>query len=225
MTTVTETGTATVPATTIQVQIPAQTISIQIPASALVTSTPVDLDALAALVAAKLAPPVVVVPPPVVVVPPPVVVTPQVLGDVYVGGKFLWPGDWSGDEITINYSDKDSAGQPCMSMTPLAPWAEWLPYAPSQNLNIAPYSALAFEIEATVAGQAWQVYFEKVGDTPVGVALNVGKYASIVTNAWVPVRMPLKDFGILGAAILKFAFQDQTGKAGLRTNLRNVRFV
>lgn len=176
-----------------------------------------DLDALALLVAAKLTPAA----PPVVVVPPPPVASP---GDVYVGGKFLWPGDWS-SVMKVNYTDSDLAGLPCMSITTAAAWGEWLPYAPGQDLNIAPYTALQFDIQPLTSGQKWQIYFEKVGDLPVGVALDPSKYAAIPASVWTTVKMPLKDFGILGVDILKFAFQDQTGKVGVRTNLRNVRFV
>lgn len=174
----------------------------------------IDLDALATLVAAKLVPSS----PPVVT--PPVNTPSGNPGQVYVG-KFLWPGDWS-FQAAPNYTDKDPQGNTCMSFTTTGPWGGWLPYAPNQDLNITPYTSLQFDVQSTVAGQNLQLQFDAAGDTPNGVAVVVQGSSP---GTWATVTIPLYKFKLTTKDILKFSIQDETGKTGVKTYLRNVSFV
>lgn len=172
----------------------------------------IDLDALAALVAAKLASPVVTT-------PPPVIVPAGKPGDVYVGA-LRWDGDWD-FAATPNYMDTAPDGSPCMSFTTTGPWGGWLPYKLA-DLDTSGYTALTFDVWSTVAGQVLQTNFMSAGDTQDGVSQN---YPVGAVGAWISKNLALSTFKLTDPKILKFSIQDQTGKVGVKTYLRNVRFV
>lgn len=233
MTTINEPGTATVPATTIQ--IPAQTLKVsvtipaqtlQIPAGTLQVNTPVDLDALAAAIVKLSAPPVVTIPPPVVTP------TNDTTFWVYKDGVYSWGGDYS-FAATANYSD--SYGIPSghdIAVTVTKPYGGFLPYAggtvPQWNFDDSPYNYLVFDFKPTIDGQKAQVYFVKVGDIPVGVVVDPfnGKYGpKPVKGVWGSYKIPLTDLGVQDVSVYKFAIQDQTGLTGHIFYLNNIGFA
>lgn len=175
-----------------------------------------DLDALAALVAAKLATPPAVGgqipanPPPVKGVSP---------GYVFVDAM-LWDGDWD-FAAAPNYKDTAPDGSPCMSFTTTGPWGGWLPYRLA-DLDTSQYTALMFDVWSTVAGQNLQTTFESAGDTADGGSQ---VYPVGAAGAWVSKNLALSTFKLTNPSILKFSIQDQTGKVGVKTYLRNVRFI
>jgi Carboxypeptidase regulatory-like domain len=182
-------------------------------------------------------PPVVtppVVTPPVVVTPPPVttppVTTPPAAGTswVYYNGAFDWPGDYS-FVATPNYADTTGAplsGTKDIKVTLQSAYGGWLPYAQNWAFNSAPYTKLTFALKPTVSGQRWVVYFVKVGDVPVGITLDVSDYGPApVAGKWGVYTVPLKDLGVLGTVIYKFAIQDQSGLNSNSWYVDNVGFV
>jgi len=146
---------------------------------------------------------------------------------VYYNGSFDWPGDFDFSAVA-NYSDTSGdplSGPRDIKMTS-APYGGWLPYAQNWDFNSAPYTKLTFSLKPTRTGQTWQVYFVKVGDIPVGIALNVSHYGPTpVVGQWATYTIPLQDLGVLGQPIYKFAIQDQTGANGNVWYINNVGFV
>jgi hypothetical protein len=146
---------------------------------------------------------------------------------VYHDGGFDWPGDYDFAAVA-NYSDTSGdpvSGAHDIKMTS-APYGGWLPYAQNWDFNSAPYTKLTFSLKPTRTGQRWQVYFVKVGDTPVGIALDVSHYGPTpVVGQWGTYTIPLQDLGVLGKPIYKFAIQDQTGASGNVWYINNVGFV
>jgi hypothetical protein len=146
---------------------------------------------------------------------------------VYYNGTFDWPGDFNFAAVG-DYSDTSGAplsGAHDIKMTSSA-YGGWLPYAQNWNFNSAPYTKLTFALKPTRSGQVWQVYFVKVGDIPVGIALNVAQYGPTpVAGQWATYTVPLKDLGVLGTSIYKFAIQDQSGANGNVWYIDNVGFA
>jgi hypothetical protein len=146
---------------------------------------------------------------------------------VYYNGTFDWPGDYS-FVATPDYSD--TSGGPLSGAHDIkitsAPYGGWLPYAQNWDFNSAPYTKLTFSLKPTHSGQAWQVYFVKVGDIPVGISVNVSNYGPApVAGQWATYTIPLRDLGVLGQPIYKFAIQDQSGVSGNVWYVDNVGFV
>jgi hypothetical protein len=82
-------------------------------------------------------------------------------------------------------------------------------------------------MKPTVANQAAQVYFVKVGDIPVGVVVNPfnGKYGPAPqAGVWGTYKIPLSDLGVQGTSVYKFAIQDQTGASRNTFYLDNIGF-
>jgi hypothetical protein len=139
---------------------------------------------------------------------------------VYYNGIFNWGGDYS-FVATANY--KDTSGVPLsgaydIAVTVTGAYGGFLPYAggivPLWNFDSSPYSYLTFAFKPTVANQAAQVFFVKVGDIPVGVVVDPfnGQYGpKPQVGVWGTYRIPLSDLGVKGTSIYKFAIQDQTG--------------
>ncbi len=146
---------------------------------------------------------------------------------VYYDGSFDWPGDFDFSAVA-NYSDSSGgplSGAHDIQMTS-APYGGWLPYAQNWDFNSAPYTKLTFALKPTRAGQTWQVYFVKVGDKPVGIAIDVSKYGPTpVAGQWGTYTIPLEVLGVLGQPIYKFAIQDQSGASGNVWYIDNVGFV
>jgi hypothetical protein len=181
--------------------------------------------------AATVTPPVVT--PPVVVTPPPVTtppVTTPAAGTswVYYNGMFDWPGDYS-FVLTPNYADTTGAplsGTKDIKVVTNSPYGGWLPYAQNWSFDSRPYTKLTFALKPTIANQAWQIFFVKVGDVPVGITLDVTKYGPApVAGKWGVYTIPLADLGVLGTTIYKFGIQDQSGQAPNTWYIDNVGFV
>jgi hypothetical protein len=157
-------------------------------------------------------------------VPPPSAAAPSW---VYYNGVFDWPGDYS-FAASADYGDSSGAplsGAHDIKMTTSA-WGGWLPYALNWNFNAAPYSKLTFALKPTRSDQVWQVYFVKVGDIPVGIAIDVSQYGPTpVAGQWGTYTVPLSVLGVAGTSIYKFAIQDQTGAQGNTWYIDNVGFV
>jgi len=139
---------------------------------------------------------------------------------VYYNGIFNWGGDYS-FVATANYTDKTGvplSGSYDIAVTITSAYGGFLPYAggavPLWNFDSSPYSYLTFAFKPTVANQAAQVYFVKVGDIPVGVVVDPfnGQYGpKPQVGVWGTYRIPLSDLGVKGTSVYKFAIQDQTG--------------
>jgi len=146
---------------------------------------------------------------------------------VYHDGMFTWGGDWS-YEASINYQDtngKATSGSYDIAVKITGQWGGFQPYAPSFNAKGHTY--LTFSIKPTVANQAAQVYFEAVGDVPVGVHVDPfdGKYGPPPQpGTWTTYKIPLSDIGVANTMIYKFAIQDETGRASNVFYLDNVGF-
>jgi hypothetical protein len=146
---------------------------------------------------------------------------------VYYNGVFDWPGDYS---FAASADYGDTSGSPMsgahdIKITSNA-WGGWLPYALNWNFNAAPYSKLTFSLKPTRTDQTWQVYFVKVGDIPVGIAIDVTQYGPTpVAGQWGTYTVPLSVLGVAGTSIYKFAIQDQTGANGNTWYVDNVGFT
>lgn len=140
---------------------------------------------------------------------------------VYRNGVFNWGGDYS-FAASANYHDTSggpAGGTSDIAVTITSAYGGYLPFAggtvPLWNFDDSPYNYLTFAIKPTVANQALQVYFVKVGDIPVGVVVNPfnGKYGPTAPQpgVWSTYRIPLSDLGVQNTSVYKFALQDQTG--------------
>jgi hypothetical protein len=139
---------------------------------------------------------------------------------VYYNGTFNWGGDYS-FVATANYNDKSGvplSGSYDIAVTVTGAYGGFLPFAggtvPLWNFDASPYSYLIFAFKPTVANQAAQVFFVKVGDIPVGVVVDPfnGQYGpKPQAGVWGTYRIPLSDLGVKGTSVYKFAIQDQTG--------------
>jgi hypothetical protein len=147
---------------------------------------------------------------------------------VYSAGTFNWAGDWS-FSASANYKDTSGGGIPYdIAIKVTGQYGGWQPYAPNKSFDLTPYSALTFALKPTQPNQQLQVYFMKVGDVPVGTPVNPlqGKYGPAPqVGVWTTYKIPLADFGVTGITILKFAIQDETGKASNTFYLTDVGFM
>jgi hypothetical protein len=146
---------------------------------------------------------------------------------VYYNGVFDWPGDYSfaASADYVDTSGSPMSGAHDIKITSNA-WGGWLPYALNWNFNAAPYSKLTFSLKPTRTDQTWQVYFVKVGDIPVGIAIDVTQYGPTpVAGQWGTYTVPLSVLGVAGTSIYKFAIQDQTGANGNTWYVDNVGFT
>jgi len=70
------------------------------------------------------------------------------------------------------------------------------------------------------------VFFQKVGDVPVGKVVNPLDYGPApVVGQWTTYKIPLVDLGVSGIRIYKFAIQDQTGLDNNTFYLDDVGFL
>ena len=132
---------------------------------------------------------------------------------VYHEGRLLWPGDYSFSAAPF-YAD--TSGEPLsgtydIKVSLTGPWGGFQPFARNWDFDAHGYAYLTFALKTTVANQSLQIFFEKLGDVPVGVTLNPLKYGPApVVGQWTTYKIPLADLGVTGR-IFKFAIQDQTG--------------
>jgi hypothetical protein len=133
---------------------------------------------------------------------------------VYHKGTFYWPGDYSFSAKAL-YADKTGQalnGSNTIKVMISGPWGGFLPYARNWDFDARPYAYLTFSLKPTVPDQRLQVYFQKVGDVPVGKVVNPLDYGPApVVGQWSTYKIPLSDLGVSGIHIYKFAIQDQTG--------------
>ena len=133
---------------------------------------------------------------------------------VYHKGTFYWPGDYSFSAKAF-YADKTGqavSGSNDIKVVVSGQWGGFLPYARNWDFDARPYAYLTFSLKPTVPGQKLQVYFEKVGDIPVGTVVNPFEYGPApVVGQWSTYKIPLSALGVSGIHIYKFAIQDQTG--------------
>lgn len=177
-----------------------------------------------------IAPPPVVTPPPVVVPPPPIVagnLPTTGPGVVYANGKMLWPGDWSGTQVSLNYSD--TAGTPGsvdLAVKVNSAWGYWLPYILS--LQTAGFKSLVLQLKPTVAGQKWSVQTytstSTTTDIVVGGVSDISKYgpAVPVVGQFNTYTIPLSAMASSNINLYKFLLQDQSG---LGSNLWYVSYA
>lgn len=146
---------------------------------------------------------------------------------VYYNGVFDWPGDYS---FAASPDYADTSGAPLSGAHDIkitsSSWGGWLPYALNWKFNAAPYTSLTFSLKPTRSDQTWQVYFVKVGDIPVGIAIDVAKFGPTpVAGQWGTYTVPLAALGVAGTSIYKFAIQDQTGANDNTWYIDNIGFV
>lgn len=199
------------------ITIPSQTVTVTIPAQT-VTIAPV-------------------VTPPVVVVTTP----PGATSWVYHAGAFMWPGDWSGSNSTLNYADT-TGGTRDISFTANSAWAYWLPYPPANaaghpSFDTTPYSTLTLSLKPTVAGQKWSmgaytytmVNGVFTGDIPTsGRVPDVSKYCTPApaVGVWSVCTVPLSALAATKlTTFYKFILQDQSALTGDVTYINDVGFV
>lgn len=73
-------------------------------------------------------------------------------GVIYAEGKLMWPGDWDGSSLKVNYADTvQIPGITVASMTSIAKWAYWLPYV--LHLKTSQFANLVLKIRLAVAKQ------------------------------------------------------------------------
>jgi hypothetical protein len=147
---------------------------------------------------------------------------------VYHEGTFLWDGDFSFSARPY-YADK--SGAPQASATDIrvevfAPWGGFQPVARGRDFDPAPFEFLTLAVKPAIPNQQLQIYFQRVGDIPVGVAVNPFKYGPAPeVGQWATYRIPLADFGLGTARLYKFAIQDQTGRSGHSFFLNEIGFL
>jgi hypothetical protein len=169
-----------------------------------------------------------------------------VASSIYRNGVFSWPGDWSGDVVTLNY--RDTAGDPGtedLSVHVNSPWGFWLPYCPQvgpdidgyrvPTCDVTPYSAITMQLKATVADQKWSLTVYKYNivngvlkdDTVVGGVDDLTPYGGPAeVGHFVTYTVPLSDMRASGLKTMyKFMLQDQTGKSGQSWFVNDVGFV
>jgi endoglucanase len=133
---------------------------------------------------------------------------------VYHKGTFYWPGDYSFSAKAL-YADKTGqtvSGSNSIKVLVTGPWGGFLPYARNWDFDARGYAYLTFSLKPTVPGQKLQVFFEKVGDVPVGKVVDPLEYGPApVVGQWTTYKIPLSDLGVTGIHIYKFAIQDETG--------------
>lgn len=184
--------------------------------SLMLVSVPCDVDsAVAALVKLgfTVTPPVIASSPPVVVPPPvPVVGT----GVIYADGKMLWPGDWSGNNMAVDYANKTLVpGKTVAAMTPKNPWAYWLPYI--LHMPTAGFTNLIVKIKPAMAGQKFSV----AAYTSTGVATDIvtggvnplpaSMASALDADGVVTYTVPLTALKAVNIDLYKIMVQDQSG--------------
>lgn len=86
------------------------------------------------------------------IVPPPSSLPMTGPGVIYADGKMLWPGDWSGNTVAIDYVNTTLVpGKTVAAMTPKQPWAYWLPYI--LHMPTAAFKNLILKVKPAIPGQ------------------------------------------------------------------------
>ena len=147
---------------------------------------------------------------------------------VFHDGVMYWPGDYS-YVVRVQYNDKEGApasGRYDVKITLTGQWGGFQPFARNWDFDTRPYAYLTFALKPTIANQALKLYFEKVGDVPVGNPVDPLKYGPAPQpGVWATYKVPLADLGLSGIRVYKFAIQDQTGLASNVFYLNDVGFL
>lgn len=147
---------------------------------------------------------------------------------VYHKGTFYWPGDYSFSAKPF-YADKTGqpvSGSKSIKVVLSGPWGGFMPFARNWDFDARPYAYLTFSLKPTLPDQKLQVFFQKVGDVPVGKVVNPLDYGPApVVGQWTTYKIPLVDLGVSGIRIYKFAIQDQTGLDNNTFYLDDVGFL
>jgi hypothetical protein len=183
--------------------------------------------------------------PPVVPTPPAPPPTPPAVPTawVYHNGAFVWPGDWSGSESSLNYADTVGLpGAKDIAFKAISAWAYWLPYPPTNpatgypGFDTTPYKSLILSVKSTVAGQRYSLgaYSYQVngstftGDISTGAGVaDISTYCkpAITPGVWAQCTVPLTAIESANLkTFYKFIFQDQSGLSGDVTYLTDVGF-
>jgi len=165
---------------------------------------------------------------------------------IYHNGVFSWPGDWSGDVVTLNYHDTiGDPGTEDLSVHVNSPWGFWLPYCPQvgpdidgykvPSCDVSSYSGITLQLKATIADQKWSLTIFKYNivngvlkdDTVVGGVDDLTPYGGPAkVGHFVTYTVPLSDMKASGLKTMyKFMLQDQSGKTGQTWYVNNVGFV
>jgi hypothetical protein len=187
--------------------------------SLMLVSVPCDVaSAVAALQALgfTVTPPVIASVPPAVAIPPPLPVVGP--GVIYADGKLQWPGDWSGNNMGVDYANTTLVpGKTVAAMTPRNPWAYWLPYI--LHMPTAAFTKLIVKIKPAVVGQK----FSAAAYTSTGVATDIvtggvnpipASMASAPdADGVVTYTIPLASLGAVNIDLYKIMVQDQSGQS------------
>ena len=164
----------------------------------------------------------------------------------YKNGVFSWPGDWSGDAVTLNY--QDTVGDPGIedvSVHVNSSWGYWLPYCPQDgptihgytvpSCDVSTYAAITMQLKATIPNQTWSLAIfkytivngELVDDTIVGGVGDLTPYGGpALVGKFVTYTIPLSELGASGLTTMyKFLLQDQTGRSGQTWYINQVGFT
>lgn len=199
--------------------------------SLMLVSVPCDVaSAVNALIALgyTVTPPVITSAPPVPATPPPLPVIGP--GVIYADGKMLWPGDWSGNNMAIDYANTTLVpGKTVAAMTPKNPWAYWLPYI--LHMPTAGFTSLVVKLKPAMAGQKFSV----AAYTSTGVATDIvtgginpipASMASAPdADGVVTYTIPLTALKAVNIDLYKVMVQDQSGLTGDQWGVAYAAFV
>lgn len=137
-------------------------------------------------------------------------------GVIYADGKFLWPGDWSGALMGIDYANTTLIpGKTVAAMTPKSEWAYWLPYI--LHMQTSAFKDLIFKVKPAVAGQKFSVAaYTSMGTTTDVVVgglnpIPVGMISTPDADGVVTITIPLSAINAGAIDLYKIMLQDQSG--------------
>ncbi len=140
-------------------------------------------------------------------------------GVIYADGKLLWPGDWSGGAMLINYANtKLVPGKTVASMTPQSPWAYWLPYV--LHLMTTPFTNVILKIKPAFAGQKFSIAaYTSTGSQTDIVVGGVNPIPASMASApdadgVITYTVPLTVIKANNIDLYKILVQDQSGQSG-----------
>lgn len=184
-------------------------------------NVPVDVTELSALLVQagyQVTPPAVVAPPSV---PPKNAV-------IYDAG-LLWPGDWSGPGVSINYVDTAFIpGKTVASIRNVGAYGYWLPYI--LHLATDQFKGLVLKMKPAVSGAAFGlVVYTSTGsttDVKVGSLDSLAAYAGTPdTDGVITYTIPLAVLGAANIDLYKILVQDKSGTVGTTWAVELAQFV
>ncbi len=169
-----------------------------------------------------------------IVGPIPAIVTAPNPGLIYANGKLMWPGDWDGSSLQVNYADPAAIpGKIVASMKSIAPWAYWLPYV--LHLQTSQYSNVVLKIKPAKPGQKFSLGAYTSVLNPDGTwktDVITGGVASLLPFASNPdgdgvvtYTVPLSALNAVNIDLYKIILQDQSGLVGDVWDVEYAAFV